>query len=280
MLATLIAFPAVGVAVLRFRLYEIDRVVSRALVYGSLGDGEALYSASSCYRGDGRAATIRSCRCWAARRCGGSPARAWRTRRIDRLMYGDRDTRTSGSPRLATRLRARKLGPVGYRRRRSAATAVRANIWLPHWLRERAPRRHGRSEHVTVEVEVPGPCRRLAVEERAPGEPFGAADLALLNDLAGQQAPLCTRPPRRRPQRSRLSLVLAREEGAVASAATCTTARPDPGRAVFQVDAAHDLIVAIPDAADGSSAPARRCRTRSRASAPSSTRFVLLPWTS
>ena len=105
----LAGFPiAMGVAVLKYRLYEIDRVINRTLVYGGLtAILAATYlglcsSSSSCYRMSPKAPTSRSPdRPWPWRRCSARCARQSSTSSMPASTAGN--TTRSGPWRASRR---------------------------------------------------------------------------------------------------------------------------------------------------------------------------------
>jgi two-component system NarL family sensor kinase len=264
-MATVLAVPAaIGVAVLRYRLYELDRVVNRALVYGALTVGVvALYAAVVVALGS----LVQSSDSFLISLVGTGvvavavqPARTRLQRRVDRLMYGDRDDPYAGLSRLATRLQASVAPDAALT---TIVTAVAEALRVPFVAidlaresgSERAAThgRPGRGEHVSVPLAFQGErVGDLVVEERAPGEPFGSADRRLLNDLAGH-AGAAVHAIRLTAdlQRSRERLVLARvEERRRIRRDLHDGLGPALAGAVFQSDAARDLIVRDPAAAD------------------------------
>ena len=111
LLLTITAVPAsIAVALLRYRLYDLDRMVNRTLVYGVLtalvlaayyltvlGLGGLLPDAGSA------AVTLATT---AVVVVAVNPLRVWLQHRVDRFMYGDRADPYTGLTRLAARLEA------------------------------------------------------------------------------------------------------------------------------------------------------------------------------
>lgn len=101
---------AAGLAILRHRLYEIDRVVNRTLVYGALSAAIVGLYATVVLTVDALLADADS--------RGGAlvatgvvavtvhPLRTWLQQRVNRLMYGDRDDPYAALSRLGERLGA------------------------------------------------------------------------------------------------------------------------------------------------------------------------------
>jgi signal transduction histidine kinase len=109
-LAVVLSFPiAVGIAILRYRLYDIDVLINRTLVYGTLTVGVvAVYVALV----GGLAAFVHeSADFWLALVATGlvallvQPVRSALQRRVNRLMYGKDEARRTTGPGLRGRLR-------------------------------------------------------------------------------------------------------------------------------------------------------------------------------
>ncbi len=181
---------AAGTAVMRHRLYDLDLVVNRSLVYGSL---TAVVLAGSVGIVAGLGALIGS-------RLGASliatalvavavqPLRARLQRRVDRLMYGDRHDPYRALARLGERL-GRALDPAAVLP--SIVESVSEGLRVPYAAIEldgRVVARHGRSrggDPVRLPLAYRGVALgQLVVAPRAASEPLSTADLRLLGDLA------------------------------------------------------------------------------------------------
>lgn len=215
---------AVGIAILRYRLYEIDVVINRTLVYGALTVCVvSIYVLVVGYLG-------------ALFQTGGNllisllatgvvavlfqPLRDRLQRAVNRLMYGERDDPYAVVSRLGQRLET-VLAPDDVLP--TIVETVREALKLPY-AAITLPRDNG-FEVAAASGEPPADPLRLplsyqgeAVGElllgpRAPGEEFSAADRRLLNDLA-HHAGVAVHGVRVMEdlRRSRERLVLAREE--------------------------------------------------------------------
>ncbi len=223
-----VAYPglpvAVGIAVLRYRLYDIDLIINRTLVYGALtGCVVGLYVFVVGYLGvifhaggnllislvaTGLVAVLFA------------PLRDWLQRAISRLMYGERDEPYRVIARLGERLGA-ALAPDAVLP--SIVTTVREALRLPYAAI--ALPRDGAFGIVAASGEPPAAVLRLPLSyqgetvgelllgSRAPGEGFSSADRRLLGDLA-HHAGVAVHGVKVMTdlQRSREQLVLAREE--------------------------------------------------------------------
>ncbi len=223
-----VAFPllpaAAGIAILRYRLYDIDVIINRTLVYGALtGCVVGLYVFVVGYLG-------------AIFHAGGNllislvatglvavlfqPLREWLQRWVNRLMYGEREEPYRVISRLGERLEA-ALAPDAVLP--SIVATVREALRLPYAAialpRDGAfeiaaasgePRADSLRLPLSYQGETVG---QLLLEARAPGESFSSADRRLLDDLA-HHAGVAVHSVRLMAdlQHSREKLVLAREE--------------------------------------------------------------------
>ncbi|HEU5058337.1 MAG TPA: sensor histidine kinase, partial [Kofleriaceae bacterium] len=215
---------AIAVAVLRHRLFDIDVVVNRTLVYGALTASVMLvYLAVTTLLGgvlprDSFAATLLATGVAAL---AALPVRDLLQRGVNRLLYGDRDEPYRAITRLGERLSAslttEEILPT-------VVATVASALRLPYAAIEL------RSGEVTSIAAATGDAAgreltrlplvdageavgELIVAPRARGEEFSAADRRLLSGLA-QEAGRAARSVRlvAEVERSRRQLVAAREE--------------------------------------------------------------------
>ncbi|MGH3086000.1 MAG: sensor histidine kinase [Rubrobacteraceae bacterium] len=221
----ILAIPvAVGMAVLRYRLYDIDVIINRALVYAALtAIVIGMYVLIVGYLG----AVFRTGGNLAASLVAAgvvavifAPLRDRLQRTINRLMYGERDEPYAVISRLGQRLEAalepRAVLPT-------VVSTVREALRLPYAAIELKGK-----DGFTVAAEdgepIKGPLHlpltyqnepvgRLVLGPRAPGEDLSPADRNLLDDLA-RQAGVAAHAVRLTAdlQRSRERLVTTREE--------------------------------------------------------------------
>jgi two-component system NarL family sensor kinase len=264
LIAAVIAIPlAVGVAILRYRLYEIDRVINRTLVYGALTACVGavyllLVLTFGAVAGGGRSLTV-SLVATAVAAAAAQPLRSVLQRRVNRLMYGDRDDPYLGLSRLADRLHASTdtaatLTTIAATTREALRLPFAAiNVPGQNNIMERAASdgRPGRGDEVVLPLTFGGAdVGRLVVETRARGESLDPADRRLLADL-GRHAAAAVHAVQLTAdlQRSRHRLVVAREEERRRIRRDLhDDLGPTLASAVFQVDAARDLTRDAPDA--------------------------------
>jgi two-component system NarL family sensor kinase len=216
---------AIGVAVLRYRLYEIDVLLNRAVLYGSLTAGVAgvylgvVVAARSLFGVQGRglavqviATAVAAAALW--------PLHDRVQRRVDRLFYGDRGAPYEALARLGRRVEEAadtetalssvvKTIADSLRLPYAALELRLGDGWSPAAAYGAAPAEVVafplNSQHETV--------GRLLVGTRAPGEQLGLDDERLLADLARQAGPATHAVALRRAlDASRAGLVTAREE--------------------------------------------------------------------
>jgi signal transduction histidine kinase len=212
---------AITIAIVQYRLYDIDLIINRTLVYGGLtGIVLAAYAAlvlvvtaatgsEVAWRGSVLVVVAVALLAY--------PLREWLQGSVNRLMYGDRD-----DPARALALLSRRVGDAltPDTLLPAVAEAVRQALRVPHvaitLTGQDAPAASSgdqRGEEYPVDLIHQGQhVGRLAVGVR-PGGDFVAADLRLLQDIAPQvavaaHAVLLTADL----QTSRERLVLAREE--------------------------------------------------------------------
>jgi signal transduction histidine kinase len=223
-LGTLSLVAAAGVAVLRYRLYDLDLVVNRALVYGVLtalvvGAYVGLVTAlGELLDSSGVGVSLIATAVVAVAI---QPLRSLLQRRVDRLMYGDRDDPYRALSRLGERLGG-TLDPDEVLP--AVVETVAEGLRLPYVAIElvdadvrRAAASHGapsRGDAVRLPLEHRGEAVGwLVVAPRTGSEAFAPADMRLLTDLA-RQAGVAAHAVRLTHdlRRSRERLVTAREE--------------------------------------------------------------------
>ena len=212
------------VAILRYRLYDIDRLINRTLVYGSL---------SACIVGTYMLAVVGLGVLFQAR---GNPAislvatvvvavlfqplRGTLQRGVNRLMYGERDDPSAVTSHLGRRIEAtlapEAVLPTVVETIAQALKLPYAAILLKEGEGFRSAAAYGSP---TAEPEAlplvyqREEIGRLVLSPRAPGEQFSTGDRRLLEDLA-RQAEVAVHAVRLTAdlQRSRERLVATREE--------------------------------------------------------------------
>lgn len=214
---------AAGIAIFRYRLYDIDVVINRSLVYGALTAGVVgLYVGivvllAQFFERTGWGVSLVAAGVVALVF---QPLRERLQRAVNRLMYGDRDDPYAALSRLGRRLEASiRAGEVLPQVTESVAQALR----LPYAAIEL--RRENRFEPaasfgapVADMIRLPllyqgETVGHLVAGLRAPGEAFSQADMRLLEDLA-REAGVAVHAVRLTSdlQRSRERLVMTREE--------------------------------------------------------------------
>ncbi len=216
---------AIGIAVLKYRLYDIDIVVNRTIVYGALtasvvglyvlvvgGLGVLLQARGNLLvsiLATGLVAVLFQ------------PLRSRLQRGVDRLMYGERDDPYRVLSRLGQRLEA-TLTPDATLRTVVEITAQALKLpYAAITLKQAGEEFVAAAEYGTPAGEpvvLPlaygaEPVGQLILAPRSPGEAFSPSDKRLLDDLA-RQAGVAVHAARLTAdvQRSRERLVTAREE--------------------------------------------------------------------
>jgi two-component system, NarL family, sensor kinase len=218
---------AIGVAVLRYRLYDVDVVINRALVYGTLSAGViGLYVLVV----GGAGALLQSNRSSLALSIVAAglvavlfqPLRERLQRAVNHLMYGERDDPYGVLSRLGQRLRA-TISPDEVLP--TIVESVARALKLPYvaiLLRTddgsvttaaEFGRRTDDAPLVLPLAYGTEPVGQLVLSPRAPGDPFSSTDRRLLNDLARQaETAIYAVRVTNDLQRSRERLVNVREE--------------------------------------------------------------------
>ena len=191
----------IGVAVLRYRLYEIDVLLSRAVLYALLTAGVAgvyvavVTVAEVVFGRSGHSMTVQVL----ATAVGAAalfPLRDRVQRRVDRLFYGDRGVPYEALARLGRRVE--ESGDTDSALN-SVVKTIADSLRLPYaalelrladgW-RQAAAYGHAPAEVTTFPLisqrETVG---RLVAGTRSPGERLGPDDVRLLADLARQAGP-------------------------------------------------------------------------------------------
>ncbi|GAA1060711.1 sensor histidine kinase [Agromyces bracchium] len=213
---------AVTIAIVKYRLYDIDLVINRTLVYGALTLGAiAVYGAVVLAVGSvapGSADWRVSVLVVLVVAIAAYPLREWLQRVVNRLMYGDRDDPARAMSRLARQVSdtavAEELLPA-------VAAGVGEALRVPYVAvvpvgSARPIAAYGTRTPDPQEFELVHQGESigtLEVGRRSRGEAFSAADRRVLEDLARQVAGTVRAVQLAEDlQASREQLVLAREE--------------------------------------------------------------------
>lgn len=213
-----------ALAVLRYRLWEIDPLINRTLVYGALtasvvglcvgvvGVLGALVQA--------RGSLLVSLLTTGLIAVLFQPLRAWLQRAVNRLMYGERDEPYTVLARLSGRLEAtlspQAVLPVIVETVAQALKLPYAAIALQQEMETAIVASYGQPRGAPISVPLvyqSAPVGQLILSPRSPSETFSPADHRLLDDLA-RQVGVAAHAVRLTAdlQRSRERLVAAREE--------------------------------------------------------------------
>lgn len=197
---TLLTVPVMtGVAILRYRLYDIDLVINRALVYGALtAVVAALYMLLVAGFGvlfqvsfaDNLVVALLATGLIAVLF---QPLRVRFQRRVDRMMYGQRrdpyEALSSLGERLETNLPPEAVLPTIVETVARAMNASYAEIALKDALGFRTAGVHGSPKGEPTSLSLwhgEEEVGRLLVSPPSPNEPFSPKDHRLLKDLASQ----------------------------------------------------------------------------------------------
>ncbi|WES64556.1 GAF domain-containing sensor histidine kinase [Microbacter sp. GSS18] len=213
---------AVTIAIVKYRLYDIDVVINRTLVYGGLtllvvaAYGLVVVAVTSLtpldvdWRGSVLVVVAVAIAAY--------PVREWLQRLVNRLMYGDRDDPARAMSRLAQRV-SETLTPAALLPAvaESVGEALKVPYVAVYVAGSTTPTAmHGArtSEPESFDLVHQGePVGTLEVGRRGPSDQFSAADVRLLQDVARQVAGTVRAVQLAADlQASRERLVLAREE--------------------------------------------------------------------
>jgi signal transduction histidine kinase len=212
------------IAILRHKLYDIDRLINRTLVYGALSACVigtyvlAVVALGAVFQAPGNIAVSLVATALVAILF--QPLRSRFQRDINRMMYGDRDDPSAVTSRLGQRIEA-ALAPEAVLP--TVVETIAQALKLPYvaiLLKEGEGYRTGAAYGSPPEEPEALPLvyqreeiGRLVIAPRAPGERLSEADRRLLKDLA-RQAEVAVHAVRLTSdlQRSRERLVTTREE--------------------------------------------------------------------
>lgn len=213
---------AVTVAILRYRLFAIDIIINRTLVYAGLTAAViGLYvvivvALETLFRSSGAAAI--SLLAAGVIAVVFAPLRDRLQRGANRLLYGDRDDPYTALSRLGQQLEATLVpGEIMPAITRNVTQALRlpyAAVVLEGDVPPAAPQGPVPAGALRLPLSYQNePIGELVVAPRGPGDPFNQADRRLLHDLA-RQAGVAVHAARLTAdlQRSRERIVSAREE--------------------------------------------------------------------
>ncbi len=193
-------------SILRYRLWEIDLLLNRALVYGGLTTGVlglyVLLVGAAAVVVQGLENTVLAVLAGGLIALLFQPLRQRLQRAVNRLMYGERDDPAAALRRLGQRLEAALAPEVVLptiveavaQALRAPAVGLALKYGADFRLAASAPAGppaaslDGRAEAIPL-VYHGEAIGRLLVAPRAPGEAYGPADRRLLHELARQAAP-------------------------------------------------------------------------------------------
>lgn len=209
-----------GIAMLRYRLFDLDIVLARTLVYASLTLAAVLVYLATV---GVLTALVAGAQPTGIAVAGAvavailvNPARVWLERAVNRALYGDRDDPYRALSRVAGELAARDVAwpEVASDLRRALRVPFVAIRTGPGTVVEAGSPPAGQDRLTTVGLAHAGTgVGSLVVASRGRGERFAPAERRLLTDLATQlAAAVHAEQLDREVQGSRERLVLAREE--------------------------------------------------------------------
>lgn len=201
----LLALPAsIAVAVLRYRLYEIDLVINRALVYGALAAFITIVyvgvvvGIGALVRSRGQFNLALSIVATALVAVAFQPVRQWVERWANQLVYGNRSTPyealTDFSHRVASAYADEEILPRLARVLVEGTGATVASVWIRRagdpiaaatWPDTAQPLSAGAADRV-ARVRHEGELLGELTVRKRPGEPFTPVEETLLSDLAAQ----------------------------------------------------------------------------------------------
>jgi signal transduction histidine kinase len=217
---------SIGVAILRYRLWDIDIIINRTLVYAALTVSIVVLYASVVSglgtllrTGDNFVTSLLATGVVAVLF---APLRVRLQRGVNRLMYGERDDPYAVLSRMGKRLETtfapKAVMPIIVETVAQALKLPYVAISLKQDGRLIEAAHYGEEKPAVEPLVVPLTYQKEAVGElvlfpRTPGEPFGRSDLRLLEDLA-RQVGVAAHALRLTAdlQRSRERLVTTREE--------------------------------------------------------------------
>ena len=195
---------SIAIAVLRYRLYDIDVVINRALVYGALAAFiTAVYvgivvGLGALINSGGRPNLALSILATAVVAVAFQPVRTWVQRLANRLVYGYRATPyealTTFSHRVAGAYANEDVLPRLAQVLAEGTGATRTSVWIRRageavaaatWPPSESALGIGVADRV-AEVRHQGETLGELTVKKRPGEPFTPVEEKLLNDLAAQ----------------------------------------------------------------------------------------------
>ena len=201
----LLAIPAsIAIAVFKYRLYEIDLVINRALVYGGLAAFITIVyvgvvvGIGALVRSHGQFNLALSILATALVAVAFQPVRQWVERWANQLVYGNRSTPyealTELSHRFAGTYADEEVLPRLARVLVQGTGARAATVWIygagdpipaASWPEPASPLRAGVADRV-VQVRHEGELLGELALSKRPGEPFTPVEETLVRDLAAQ----------------------------------------------------------------------------------------------